>query len=338
MPSYLITGGTGSLGSTLVRMLLKFTDSQRIVCFSRDEVKQGDLMAELDPTMERLRCFIGDVRDIDRLTQAMHKIDIVIHTAALKRIMQGAYNPFEVIKTNVLGTMNVIEAAIRAGVPQVLFVSTDKAVAPVTLYGTSKHAAEACAIAANAYGFPRGTRISCVRYGNVFGSRGSVVFTWKKALDNGAQIEITDRQMTRFFITLSEAAELVAHASVTMQGGEIFVPCLPTIGMTRLADTMIAMFHKSGPLALKETGLRPGGEKLHEALLSDEEVSRAIFIEQSNMIALLPSFQIWGGARLTGEALPPKFSYTSDAAPYGGVSKERLTDFLAVLFSSRGGS
>ena len=307
----LITGGTGSLGQALTRRHLSDSRLRKLIVFSRDEWKQAE-MAEQFPD-SRLRFFLGDVRDPHRLKRAMYDVSHVIHAAALKRVDAVSYNPSEVVQTNVLGTMNVIDAAISEAVAKVIVVSSDKAVSPTNIYGASKFMAEQYAVDANAYGRPQGTVISCVRYGNVLGSRGSVVHVFKKMAQNGG-IKLTDPRCTRFLITFSQAVDLIGRAFASMRGGEIFVPRLPTIGIYDLARVMSPPYGE-----FPTSGLRPGGEKLHEVLLNDEEISRTVQVNGE--------FVVNG----TGVSLPADFHYSSDTNPW------RLTrDEIAELLQSEG--
>lgn len=258
----LVTGGTGSLGHALVRYFLRETDD-RLVVFSRDELKQSK-MRELIPD-PRVDFRLGDVRDQARLKMAFYGVGAVIHAAALKRVDAVAGDPVEVFKTNVLGTWNVLQAALDANVPRVLVISSDKACHATNVYGASKFAAEGLTVSFNTYGWPQGTTASVVRYGNVLGSRGSVVHLWRKQ----DPLQVTAAGMTRFVITLGQAAGLVHAALDAMDGGEIFVPRLPAALMTDLAEAV-------NPGAARVfTGLRPGGEKLHETLLTEEEADRS---------------------------------------------------------------
>lgn len=309
MTSVLITGGTGSLGRALIRHYLT-TDIERIAVLSRDEYKQSVLAKELPD--DRLRWFLGDVRDAERLALAFHGIDTVIHAAALKRVDKIAYDPSEAIKTNILGTMNVIHASLTAGVRRVLVVSSDKAVQPTNIYGATKMTAEHLAVMSNVYAYPRGTRVACVRYGNVIGSRGSVVELWREAVKANEPIEITDERCTRFWITMPQAVQLIQDALALMDGGEIFVPDLPSMRITDLAEA-IAPGH---PRFV--TDLRPGGEKLHEALLNSEEVTRTFelleyrFDITRRVYVIMPSLRYWGGAPFIAPQVPKDWVYTSD--------------------------
>lgn len=299
MKSILITGGSGSFGNAFVRRLLQTASVSRIVVYSRDEQKQETMAREIgmgDPD-QRVRYFIGDVRDTDRLLFGMHGIDTVIHAAALKIVPTAEYNPTECIATNVTGAENVVKAAIRSGVQKVIALSTDKAVNPINLYGASKLAAEKIFIAANSLS-AGSCRFSVVRYGNVIGSRGSVVPLFKKLALEGKALPITDKRMTRFWISMDRALDLVAHAHLNMEGREIFIPVIPSIKITDLAEAI------SGNTFWIETGIRPG-EKLHECLLTEDEARDAYK---------------WGSCYFSIDAskakkfprLPEGFRYTSD--------------------------
>ena len=302
MKSVLITGATGSLGNALVRHILT-TQVNRIACLSRDEVKQSQMAQRF--TDHRLRFFLGDVRDVDRLEQAFHSIDMVIHAAALKRVDRVAYDPSEAVKTNILGTQNVISAAMRAKVKKVLLISSDKAVEPQNIYGATKMTAEWLAVMSNVYTYPQGTKVSAVRYGNVIGSRGSVVELWQAAVANGEPLQLTDDRCTRFWITLAQAVQLVMTALEQMDGGEIFVPVLPSMKLTDLAEAIAP-----SPYPRFVTSLRPGGEKLHETLLNQDEVQRTVLA--GGIFVVNPSLRFWGGVPWIGLALPTDFVYRSD--------------------------
>jgi UDP-N-acetylglucosamine 4,6-dehydratase len=276
--SVLITGGTGSLGKSLVEYLLKETKVRRIAILSRDELKQQHLRIQFqdDP---RLRWFLGDVRDLDRLKRAFHGVDYVIHAAALKQVDTGEYNPMEFIKTNVLGSQNVIEAAIDCGVKKVVALSTDKASSPINLYGATKLTADKLFVAANNYSQGYGTSFSVVRYGNVMGSRGSVIPLFKSLSLSNKPLPITDFRMTRFLISLDVAANFVLDSFRIMQGGELYVPKIPSIKIVDLAKAI------SPESKLFETGIRPG-EKLHEEMISQEDIRRTIEISEDRMMVL----------------------------------------------------
>lgn len=258
----LITGGTGSFGRRFTEIVLKKYKLKKLIIFSRDEMKQYVMKNALGAKHKNVRFFIGDVRDTDRLHRAFDGVDIVIHAAALKIVPTAEYNPFEVVKTNIIGAENVINIAIDNKVEKVLALSTDKAVNPVNLYGATKLCAEKMFVAANNYS-PYGTKFSVVRYGNVFNSRGSVVPFFKESQKTGI-VPITDRRMTRFWITLEQGVEFVLNCLMKMQGGEIFIPKIPSIKITDLAEALCPNCQQ------KIIGIRPG-EKLHESLLSPDD-------------------------------------------------------------------
>ncbi|MEB2344427.1 MAG: UDP-N-acetylglucosamine 4,6-dehydratase (inverting) [Deltaproteobacteria bacterium] len=264
-PQVLVTGGTGSFGRAFVRRLLRERADCTIRIYSRDELKQYE-MARAFGNDPRLRFFIGDVRDRDRLARALYGVDWLVHAAALKQVHLCEYNPAEAVKTNVLGAQNVIDAAIDAGVAKVVALSTDKAVNPVNLYGATKLCAEKLFVHGSAYSGPRETRFACVRYGNVLGSRGSVVPLFLEQAATGV-LPITDLRMSRFWITLGQAVELVLQVLHDLRGGEIYVPKIPSMRMVDLARAI------APEAMLKEVGMRPG-EKLHEMLLTPEEAHR----------------------------------------------------------------
>jgi UDP-N-acetylglucosamine 4,6-dehydratase/5-epimerase len=300
--SVLVTGGTGSFGNTFARIALEKHHPRRLVIFSRDELKQSEMRARFqdDP---RLRFFIGDVRDRERLARAMHGVDIVVHSAALKQIPACEYNPFEAIQTNVMGGKNVIDAAIDCGVKQVIALSTDKAVSPMNLYGATKLCMEKLFVDGNVYGVARGTRLACVRYGNVVGSRGSVIPLFKVQRAGGV-VTVTDPQMTRFWITLEQGVEFVVRCLERMRGGEIFVPKIPSMRILDLVEAVAA------GCRVDFTGIRPG-EKLHEVLVSEDESRQTV--ELDDMFVVEPILPSWGYRRLTeGKALPMGYRYASD--------------------------
>lgn len=305
--SVLVTGGTGSFGRKFVEtVLLHHPEIERLVVFSRDELKQYE-MSQLFPetTYRQMRYFIGDVRDKERLCRAFEGIDIVVHAAALKQIPACEYNPFEAIKTNILGAQNVIEAAIDSGVKQVVALSTDKAAAPINLYGATKLCSDKLFVAANNFRGNRDLKFSVVRYGNVMGSRGSVIpFFLEKS--KGGVLPITDERMTRFNITLREGVELVLFALENMWGGEIFVPKIPSY---RIVDVAQAV---APHCRLDVVGIRPG-EKLHEEMITETDSLNAI--EFDRYFVILPSTPLWDVERfaeeLSGERCPDGFKYNS---------------------------
>jgi len=262
--SVLVTGGTGSFGQAFVTSILKTYNPKKVIVFSRDEMKQWE-MSKKFVGQNNLRFFIGDVRDKSRLNRALTDVDYVIHAAATKIVPIAEYNPFECIKTNVFGAMNVIDAAIDQNVSKVIALSTDKASSPINLYGATKLCSDKLFTASNAYAGEHGTRFSVVRYGNVVGSRGSVIPFFKELAKTGV-LPITDFRMTRFFITLPQAVDMVIHSFKEMKGSEIFVKQIPSVKIVDIAKAL-------GPnCRLEEIGLRPG-EKLHEQLISEEESS-----------------------------------------------------------------
>jgi len=299
----LITGGTGSFGKKFIKILLTEKQPKKIIIFSRDELKQHEMrVAGYDhPT---LRYFIGDVRDRERLLRAMHGVDIVIHAAALKQVPACEYNPMEAVKTNIIGTSNVLEAALDAGVSKVLALSTDKAVSPANLYGGTKLVAEKLVIQSNAYAAGSSTRYSCVRYGNVVGSRGSVVPLFLKQRASG-KITITDDRMTRFWLSLEQGVHFVMTCIEQMEGGEVFVPKIPS---TKVIDLARAIAPNA---QIDIIGIRPG-EKLHEDLLSADEARHTI--ELQNMYVVQPAEAVWFGYswKDKGKPVAEGFSYTSD--------------------------
>lgn len=297
----LVTGGTGSFGKAFSRFALDVLDPERLIIFSRDELKQWEMRQEFQDD-SRMRFFIGDVRDERRLERAMDGVDVVVHAAALKQIVAAEYNPFECIQTNVIGAQNVIDAAISVGIQRVVALSTDKASSPVNLYGASKLASDKLFIAANHYASHGSTRLSVVRYGNVVGSRGSVIPLFKSLASNG-RLPITDKRMTRFWITLDEAVQFVVSCFDRMKGGELFVPKIPSMHITDLAEAI------APGVPLDEVGIRPG-EKLHEEMISTDDSRRTIDLGACYVIK--PVFADWGGEQLTGPPVPTDFSYRSD--------------------------
>ncbi len=299
----LVTGGTGSFGKKFTHILLNEKQPKKIIIFSRDELKQHEMRVHGfdDP---RLRYFIGDVRDRERLTRALQGVDIVVHAAALKQVPACEYNPMEAIKTNIIGTSNVVEAALDAGVSKMLALSTDKAVNPVNLYGATKLAAEKLVIQSNAYAGGRATRYSCVRYGNVVGSRGSVVPLFLRQRQSG-KLTITDERMTRFWLSLEQGVHFVIRCIEQMEGGEVFVPKIPSTTILDLAKAI-------APQAQVEIiGIRPG-EKLHEVLISEDEARNTIELER--MFVVQPAEALWFGYQwqARGKPLPDGFRYASD--------------------------
>jgi len=299
----LVTGGTGSFGKKFIQMMLKEYHPAKIIVYSRDELKQHEMRVAgyEDPT---LRYFIGDIRDEARLLRALDGVDVVIHAAALKQVPACEYNPMEAIKTNILGSSNVIDAAIDRGVKRVVALSTDKAVNPVNLYGATKLAAEKLFVQSNSYAGGKDVRFSCVRYGNVVGSRGSVVPFFLKQRETG-KVTITDDRMTRFWISLEQGVRFVIQAAENMHGGEVFVPKIPSMTVADLAKAI-------APQAKVEIiGIRPG-EKLHEVLISDDEARQTVELE--DMYVVQPAETTWFGRdwESKGKFLPDGFRYASN--------------------------
>jgi len=279
--SILLTGGTGSFGKHFCKVMIEKYQPKVIRVYSRDELKQHEMRQKFGE--EYVRYFIGDVRDPDRLKRAMEGVDIVVHAAALKQVPACEYNPLEAVKTNIHGAQNVIDAAIDTGVKKVVALSTDKAVNPVNLYGATKLCAEKIFIQGNAYSGSRGTRFSCVRYGNVIGSRGSVVPLFREQKKTG-KITITDKRMTRFWLTLDQAVELVINAFCHMQGGEIFVPKIPSMKIIDLAKAIVR------DCDIEVIGIRPG-EKIHEVLITEEDGRNTV--AYNGMYVIMPNYSWW---------------------------------------------
>ena len=301
--SVLITGGTGSFGKAFLDQVLRDGGPDRVVVFSRDELKQYEMRSTWgdDP---RVRFFLGDVRDLERLTMAMRGIDYVVHAAALKQVDTAEYNPMEFVKTNVLGSENVIQSAIVNQVKKVVALSTDKASSPVNLYGATKLTADKLFISSNHYVEAGGTRFAVVRYGNVMASRGSVIPLFQDLASRSEPLPITDFRMTRFWITLPQAVQFVIDSFADMKGGELYVPRIPSMKVTDLAEAI-------APSAeTVEIGIRPG-EKLHEEMISTADAPRTL--ERSDRYVVAPILAMWGGYQApTGDPVPDDFSYSSD--------------------------
>jgi UDP-N-acetylglucosamine 4,6-dehydratase/5-epimerase len=304
----LVTGGTGSFGKKFSQILLRNHNPRRIIIYSRDELKQHEMRIQFndDP---RLRFFIGDIRDKERVFRAFQAgVDVVVHAAALKQVVACEYNPFEAINTNIIGAQNIIDAAIDSEIQTVIALSTDKAVSPSNLYGATKLCMEKLFIQGNSYAGSRPTRFSCVRYGNVIGSRGSVVPVFREQRKTGT-ITVTDERMTRFWITLDQAAEFVLNCIDTMSGGEIFVPRIPSMGIMDLVKVI------APECKIDIKGIRPG-EKLHEVLISVDESRHTV--ELPDKYIILPEHPWWDQKRSkygiydSNQRLPDGFSYTSD--------------------------
>jgi UDP-N-acetylglucosamine 4,6-dehydratase (inverting) len=303
--SILITGGTGSFGTHFTEYVLKHYNPSRIVIYSRDEYKQFIMANKFKQHADKLRFFIGDVRDKERLTRAFKGVDYVVHAAALKQVPACEYNPIEAIRTNIDGAANIVNAALDSDVTRVVALSTDKAVNPINLYGGTKLVSDKLFIAANAYSGQSNTRFAVVRYGNVAGSRGSVIPFFKSLLDTGANtLPITDFRMTRFWISLDEGIQLVIKALEESQGGETFISKIPSFKVTDLAEAM------SDDIQLKETGIREG-EKLHEIMVTREDSLKTYEYEKHYII--YPHYTWWNEDRVIpgGQKVPEGFEYSS---------------------------
>lgn len=300
--SVLITGGTGSFGKAFLTELLATQHPARVVVFSRDELKQYEMRQHYgaDP---RVRFFLGDIRDLERLKTACRGVDLVVHTAALKQVDTAEYNPMEYVKTNVLGSDNVLHAALATGVRKVVALSTDKASSPINLYGATKLTSDKLFIAGNHYAAGRETCFSVVRYGNVMGSRGSVIPFFRRIAAEGGPLPITDMRMTRFWITLPQAVRFVMSCFEDMAGGELYVPRIPSM---RVVDLARAIAPNSDVV---EVGIRPG-EKLHEEMISVEDARRTL--EREDRYVVMPTLAEWGWHQPAGQEVPEGFSYTSD--------------------------
>ncbi len=317
----LITGGTGSFGQACTRILLEHSNAARIIVFSRDELKQSQMQANIPDPDGRLRFFIGDIRDKERLDRAFRIVDFVFHGAALKQVPMVEYNPFEAVKTNILGTQNVINAALDQGVEKVLLISTDKAANPANLYGATKACAEKLAITGNAYSGEGGTKFAVARYGNVLGSRGSLYHVIKEKEKLG-RIPLTHAEMTRFWITLDQGVAFVLKAMERMKGGEIFVPKIPSMNVKEFIQVL-------APNAeLDMVGIRPG-EKIHETLLTEEESRHAK--EYDDHFVILPEHDWWdqnnyGDGKVPGEG----YIYASDNN-HDWLDNQKLMDLIDKL-------
>jgi UDP-N-acetylglucosamine 4,6-dehydratase len=303
----LVTGGTGSFGQKFTQVALERLSPNKLIVFSRDEWKQSEMRARFpDDRHDCMRYFIGDVRDRERLYRAFAGVDVVVHAAALKQVPACEYNPFEAIQTNIIGARNVIDAAIDRGVRRVMAISTDKAVNPVNLYGATKLCAEKLFVHGNSYAGEGGTRFSCARYGNVVGSRGSVIPLFREARKQG-RVKVTDPRMTRFWITLDSAVDFVIDCIRRMHGGEIFIPKIPSMNIMDVARAV------APECEVEVMGIRPG-EKVHEVLVAEDEARDAL--ELDDMYVIQPQYPArrladWPG----GRPLPDGFRYTSDTNP-----------------------
>jgi UDP-N-acetylglucosamine 4,6-dehydratase len=319
----LVTGGTGSFGKKFTEVLLGKHHPKKLIIFSRDELKQhemrqvwSDLSGEFP-----IRYFVGDVRDKERLYRALDGVDVVIHAAALKQVPACEYNPFEAVQTNVLGAKNIIDAAIDRGVKRVVALSTDKAVNPINLYGATKLVAEKLFVQGNSYVGGGGTRLSCVRYGNVVGSRGSVIPLFLEQRRSGT-VTVTDKRMTRFWITLEQGVEFVIRCAESMHGGEIFVPKIPSMKMMDLTDAI------APECEIKFNGVRPG-EKIHESLVSSDEARYTR--EFDDMFIIEPMFPWWDKTSWQdGGSVPDEFVYTSDTNT-SWLSREQLQRMANIV-------
>jgi UDP-N-acetylglucosamine 4,6-dehydratase/5-epimerase len=312
----LVTGGTGSFGRTFIKTVLKRFKPRRLIVFSRDELKQHEMRREFPDTGDSpMRYFIGDVRDAQRLHRAFKGVDVVVHAAAMKQVPACEYNPFEAVQTNILGAKNVIDAAIDQEVSRVLAISTDKAVNPVNLYGATKLCAEKMFVQANAYAGAQDTRFAVCRYGNVIGSRGSVI---PMLIDQrrAGKVTVTDARMTRFWITLEQGVEFVLNCLRQMHGGETFVPKIPSMSIIDVARTM------APDCDVEYIGVRPG-EKLHEVLISEDEAQNTV--EQDDMYIVKPAHEWWSGSNWSGaKSVPPGFLYRSDTNPQWLAAEQLL--------------
>jgi len=301
--SILVTGGTGSFGRAFIDEVLSNHNPQRVAVFSRDELKQYEMkQSYLDD--DRIRFFLGDIRDRERLRMAMSGVDYVVHAAALKQVDTAEYNPMEFVKTNILGSENVLTTAIDDGVKKIVALSTDKASSPVNLYGATKLTADKLFISGNHYSYARGTKFAVVRYGNVMASRGSVIPYWRELAAQGKALPITDTRMTRFWITLQQAVDFVIDSFTLMDGGELYVPRIPSMKLTDLAETI------APGVPLEEIGIRPG-EKLHEEMISIDDGRRTFRLEDRYVIA--PALAEWTFREPPGGVpVSDGFTYSSD--------------------------
>ena len=300
----LITGGTGSFGTKFTDVMMREYRPKKLIIFSRDELKQHNMRQIYPDTADSpIRYFIGDVRDVDRLRRAFEDVDIVIHAAALKQVPACEYNPIEAINTNVVGAKNVIDAALDTGVKRVIAMSTDKAVNPVNVYGATKLCAEKLFIQSNSYAGARNVRFSCVRYGNVVGSRGSVIPLFLEQSKHG-MVTITDKRMTRFWITLEQGVRFVIRCIEYMNGGEVFIPKIPSMSIPELARAV------APESEVEYVGIRPS-EKLHETLVSEEEARHTV--ELNDMFVVQPTHPWWSNSNFeNGVSLPEGYRYASD--------------------------
>ena len=316
----LITGGTGSFGQKFVRTVLENFSPKRLIVYSRDELKQSEMKDDSNFNHPALRFFLGDVRDRSRLSLAMRGVDYVVHAAALKQVPAAEYNPHEFIKTNVTGATNIVEASLEAGVKKVVALSTDKAVNPVNLYGATKLCSDKVFIAGNSYAGDSGTIFSVVRYGNVVGSRGSVVPLFAKQRDKG-KITITKPEMTRFLITLQKGVDFVIESLDKMVGGELFVPKIPACTVADIANVI------APGVEWEIIGMRPG-EKMHEILIPEDEARNVLEFDKHFVVQPIQSF--WGNkiGILGGRSCPENFRYASNVN-CDLLNEDQLRDLLA---------
>jgi len=300
--SILVTGGSGSFGKAFIRYVLDNLQPERVAVLSRDELKQFEMRGAFEGD-RRLRWFLGDIRDRDRLNRALVEVDYVVHAAALKQVDTAEYNPFEFVKTNVLGSQNLIDACIDAGVKKVVALSTDKASSPINLYGATKLTADKLFVAANNYAHDHATALAVVRYGNVMGSRGSVVPYFQSKIQAQEPLPITDRRMTRFWITLEQAVKFVVDSFDQMSGGELYVPRIPSMKIVDLVDALEPGY------PTVEIGIRPG-EKLHEEMVSSDDSYRTVRLDDRYVV--MPTIAEWGFTPVEGDPVPQGFSYRSD--------------------------
>lgn len=319
--SILITGGTGSFGKAFLREVLDHHDPRRLVVFSRDELKQYEVRQQFgdDP---RLRWFIGDIRDRHRLDRAMHGVDLVVHAAALKQVDTAEYNPFEFVQTNVTGSQNVIDASIDAGVKKVVALSTDKASSPINLYGATKLCADRMFVSGNNYAAAYETRFSVVRYGNVMGSRGSVIPVFRRLAEEGASLPITDMRMTRFWITLPQAVKFVLDSFEMMTGGELYVPRIPSMRVADLAQAV------APGAPMHEIGIRPG-EKLHEEMIAPDDSRRTVRL--GDRFVVMPYVGGWGyETPEDGVPVEDGWTYRSDTNDLW-LSTDQIRELIATF-------
>ncbi|HPE68630.1 MAG TPA: UDP-N-acetylglucosamine 4,6-dehydratase (inverting) [Thermotogota bacterium] len=330
----LITGGTGTFGKAFTDFVLKNHNPKKIIIFSRDEFKQYEMAKKFPDQKYPLRYFIGDIRDRDRLLRAFDGVDYVVHAAAMKQVPASEYNPFEAVKTNVLGAQNIVDAAINKGVKKVIALSTDKAVNPINLYGGTKMVMEKLMLAGNAYVGDKDTLFSAVRYGNVVGSRGSVIPFFADLVLNGAnELPVTHEEMTRFWITIEQGVQLVITALEESVGGEIFVPKIPSMKLTDLARAL------KEDIRVKFIGIRPG-EKIHETLISEDEGREVLLLQKNgqSVFVILPQFDVRQSRfnkYASYERMPARFCYRSDSNDWW-LTSEELNEMVKPFLQNGG--